>query len=315
MPNTQYFYAIDLLSNGGSTSMSALTFTTLDPADLVTVAEFDFDNSLQSVSGDSQFANNSNLSFVEDRFGNPNRALRMANGGTTTASITGLPNGSSSRSISLWIRPTTVNADNVLFTYGASSQNRVYGGSFTPTNIFNFTYQSNIGFATPTVANVWKHIVFTHQQTPSMTRIYVDGVLVNSANNLGFDTNEGLIFHLGSLFGQSSPYVGAFDDLKIFDSALTADQVGFLFEEINLSSADFQQNNLEVALYPNPVNNILNIELVNQIQSVEIYSLQGQKILTSNQNQINVESLSSGIYLVRIVDNFNRDITKKIVVE
>ena len=37
------------------------------------------------------------------------------------------------------------------------------------------------------------------------------------------------------------------------------------------------KNNLEVALYPNPVQDLLNINVDNAIKSVEIYNIQGQK--------------------------------------
>lgn len=82
-----------------------------------------------------------------------------------------------------------------------------------------------------------------------------------------------------------------------------------------LSSQDFNQNNLKVALYPNPVRDMLNIELENEIKSVEIYNLQGQKIKTALSKQVNVSDLSAGIYMVRIEDTNNAVETKRIVKE
>ena len=83
----------------------------------------------------------------------------------------------------------------------------------------------------------------------------------------------------------------------------------------SLSTVDFNQNNLDVALYPNPVNDLLNIETVLELQSVEIYNIQGQKVLSSNQKQINVSNLAAGMYMVRIQDADNNIATKKVIIK
>ena len=58
--------------------------------------------------------------------------------------------------------------------------------------------------------------------------------------------------------------------------------------------------------YPNPVQTNLHVEIPTQFSEVElkIYNQLGQKVLqtdlTSESNTINVSSLSSGIYLLKI---------------
>ncbi|MQP53804.1 T9SS type A sorting domain-containing protein, partial [Flavobacterium sp. LMO9] len=91
-------------------------------------------------------------------------------------------------------------------------------------------------------------------------------------------------------------------DLKIYNYALNATEVSSLYTNNALTSESFNSNNLEVALYPNPVHNILNIETALELKSVEIYNIQGQKVLSSNQKQINVSDLAAGMYMVRIQD-------------
>ena len=109
---------------------------------------------------------------------------------------------------------------------------------------------------------------------------------------------------------------GFVDDLKIYDRAISASEITNLYNSgTTLSSSNFSQNNLEVKLYPNPVRDILNIEIENDIQSIEIYNIQGQKVLSSNQKQINVSDLATGMYMVRIQDIDNNIATKKIVIK
>ena len=122
--------------------------------------------------------------------------------------------------------------------------------------------------------------------------------------------------YLGSLFGGTTQrYFGFVDDLKIYNYTLSDAQVLNLYNTNSLTSENFNTNNLDVKLYPNPVRDILNIEIESDIQSIEIYNIQGQKVLSSNQKQINVSDLASGMYLVRIQDIDNNIATKKIVIK
>jgi len=57
--------------------------------------------------------------------------------------------------------------------------------------------------------------------------------------------------------------------------------------------------------YPNPVTNVLNVNYINNIMGIEVFNLLGQKVLgkTVNQNnaQIDMTSLTSGTYMVKVV--------------
>ena len=53
----------------------------------------------------------------------------------------------------------------------------------------------------------------------------------------------------------------------------------------------------------------------NEVKSIEVFSLQGQKALTTTNKNVNVSNLSKGIYLVRIEDVDNAVSTQKLIVE
>ena len=44
-----------------------------------------------------------------------------------------------------------------------------------------------------------------------------------------------------------------------------------------------------------------------------IYSLLGQKIVTSDRNQINVSGLASGTYMIQVIDENNASSTQKFI--
>ena len=68
---------------------------------------------------------------------------------------------------------------------------------------------------------------------------------------------------------------------------------------VTLSSKAFNTN-LKFLMYPNPATDILNIVIENEIKTIEIYSLLGQKVMTENNKQINISGLAKGIYTIRI---------------
>jgi hypothetical protein len=84
-----------------------------------------------------------------------------------------------------------------------------------------------------------------------------------------------------------------------------------------LSSEDFNAFKTEISIYPNPVKN--SFALNQTVNSIEIYTITGQLVANYNSisanQEINVENLGTGIYLVKIKDIQNVYQTKKIVVE
>jgi len=66
-------------------------------------------------------------------------------------------------------------------------------------------------------------------------------------------------------------------------------------------------------LYPNPVKDILTIAMDDDLKQVVIYNLQGQKVLKNNTKQVNVATLSQGIYLIKIEDENGNTAMKKFI--
>ena len=143
------------------------------------------------------------------------------------------------------------------------------------------------------------------------TRIYKDGFQVDISSNT--PNTVGTLFRLGrTTTGLGGFFNGRVDDLRIYNDTLSATEVAVLTN--SLSNNDFS-NNLNFSLYPNPANSIVNINLEAELKSVEIYSLQGQKVISTTEKQVNVSSLSKGIYLIEVTDVNNQKAVQKLIVE
>lgn len=69
------------------------------------------------------------------------------------------------------------------------------------------------------------------------------------------------------------------------------------------SIADVESNNT-VSVYPNPANNVINVNATSNISNVEVYTITGQKVgdFTANNTNIaiNTSNLTNGLYLMQI---------------
>ena len=112
----------------------------------------------------------------------------------------------------------------------------------------------------------------------------------------------------GSLYSWGSNEFGTFGDGTFVDQYSPV-----LINSCSLSTEDFGKN--KTALYPNPVKNHLFID-TQETQQYQIYSILGVKISQGTLavgNNIDSSSLTSGVYLLNLVDNSGNSTILKFV--
>lgn len=80
-----------------------------------------------------------------------------------------------------------------------------------------------------------------------------------------------------------------------------------------------EESNNQIAVYPNPANSTVNIQLANNSAAqVELINLVGQTVLSQNAStgtvKLDVSNLNQGVYMVRVSQN-NRVYTSKLIVK
>jgi len=81
------------------------------------------------------------------------------------------------------------------------------------------------------------------------------------------------------------------------------DAVGVIHDVAHTPGLGIADNEMEsISVYPNPAHDIIRIETrsIASVQSVDLYNVTGQKVLSSNEKEINVSGLEPGVYFVRI---------------
>lgn len=126
-------------------------------------------------------------------------------------------------------------------------------------------------------------------------------------NDLGYDT-LGLELSFIAAVSRNGKYLGgiAIDwDLETY--------VGIVIElDIDLA-VDGPSKTNEITVYPNPVTDLVSITSNEIVNSVEVFNLLGQKMMTIRDiqnNQLDVSSMESGVYILKAISNSGFNTTK-----
>lgn len=124
-------------------------------------------------------------------------------------------------------------------------------------------------------STVGSNPAFLHFNTGTLTQIESGATSIGSISD-DFD---------GDVRNATTPDIGADE----FDGLLSTESFGEL---------------LDLKTYPNPISDILNIEYINDLESIEIYNLLGQQLFakkaTATSTQIDMTSFNSGTYIVKV---------------
>ncbi len=229
------------------------------------VYQFDFDGNMNNAVVNSNFggwvsAGSGSVSYVNNRLGEAGKAVQIPNTLNFTASATSLPFGNQSRTLSFWAK--FVN-DNDTKTYpvigwGNNTAGNAYG--FWRNGVQNsyYTWGTGNDYNVPQTNaqiqasnNGWVHIAMTYSNTNNSFVIYYNGVDAGSYSRV-LITN-GSTLYLNRLVNSSSGTGDAIqvDDLKIYDTPLTATQIQGLYNPGASGSAPTVSNVFPSGTTPN----------------------------------------------------------------
>ncbi|MBC7696225.1 MAG: LamG domain-containing protein [Burkholderiales bacterium] len=287
------------------------------------VAQFDFTGNANdlSINGNNGIINGATL--VSDRFGNANSAFYYDG----INNYIEIPNISAYNNqlytISYWTKFSTTatpgsggfNVNPALISKLPASNSVIYDnwvfyeGNGTP----GFAY-GTAGYGGSSALfnnNNWHNIICTVNS--DSVRFYYDGIQSSSVAkgpNLIFNSQPIRIGRSTATYWKA--FNGIIDDLKIYNRPLTDCDVDSLYSAPNPLATNISERNLKsnFSIYPNPANDKVSIELLsnlNQNLVIEVLDLMGSSIqkqvetLTVGKNklEINLSSLSSGLYLIK----------------
>lgn len=130
------------------------------------------------------------------------------------------------------------------------------------------------------------------------------------SQNLNIDDNwRNFIYNLNAYSGQT---------IRIGIHCITQEASALLVDDVKITTSttlaaeDINKGD-EIAIYPNPAQDILHITTQKKIKAVEIYAVDGKLLKTTSNKIIAINELPEGNYVVKIWTNAEKYITKHLV--
>jgi len=141
--------------------------------------------------------------------------------------------------------------------------------------------------------------------------LYKNGAMKSAGSYASTGSASSVIpFYIGAGFNNSGYFLGNIDDVAIYNRVLTQTEIAALYNRITTSIVEQANNSGNINVYPNPSNNILNIECNGKNEIIKIIDMLGSEIqpesivckITSNgltNYQMSIANLPNGIYFVK----------------
>lgn len=124
-------------------------------------------------------------------------------------------------------------------------------------------------------------------------------------------------YYLDNVKKTTTTFNSNINTIKEFDFEFDNYKSGFKIDKVkiqnleNLAVTDLSKN--EIKIYPNPVKDLLKIASKENIESVEIFDINGKQVLkTQFGTSLDVKNLTSGLYIIKIKTQ-NETLTEKFI--
>jgi len=194
-----------------------------------------------------------------------------------------------------------------IMEHGLHPTNQVSVAIHTPSS-----YGSTVNTSIQTLADVANNFhVYSMNWSPNQITFLIDGVgfytynpAVKNDDTWPFYLEQYLLLNI-AMGGNG----GAIDP-NFSQSSMVIDYVR-VYQNTTASTEDVFANKFSV--YPNPSSDVLNIRTDEPIEKVELYNTIGQLIVAKKTTNINISSLKTGIYILKIYSR-NRSVIKKVMI-
>lgn len=153
--------------------------------------------------------------------------------------------------ISLWVNPDTVDGDQRQFINTNAADNIVVAQEQTSGNFDAWIFdgsnlQAKVSGGSPAV-NTWFHIAYVFSGADDEGRLYVDGAKVDTDSWTGSPDGANSQPNIGSHPNAPRDFDGQIDEIRIYDRALSAEEIGILANTLTVEDGDSIQDAIDIA--------------------------------------------------------------------
>jgi hypothetical protein len=283
------------------------------------IQEFNFNGTLNNTTNTTSFMGTVN--FVTDRAGVIKGAQRLTNK-ALEAVVDNLPQGNTSRSVSIWVKFNDIKSPNYVWGYGTAYSAQYCGllqqgttSSNSDLSLAGWGASNDVIVTTALAKDVWYNYTITYDG--KVSKIFRDGQLLKAVDGI-IRSTKGNIFRLGEI--NTTIGINAdIDDLRIYNVALTDEQVEVYYNSSKPLVSAIASTELKAvkkgviktktASKSASSNTIIATgDVSGSAKNVEVFS-QGQKIYGNSTNAVNINELPEGMYLLKITNSPSKKIT------
>lgn len=185
---------------------------------------------------------------------------------------------------------------------------------------------ANVNNSTYTLNNISNnhdiYVAFTQSGAPTDTytvSVATDGhatatpsnSTVNAGDNLTITITPDADYHILTVTDNGTDVTANVGNNAYILNNIVANHVIYVTCESNTTDPDttgvHEYNSIAINLFPSPTNSLLNVQTDNVIENIEIFDMNGRIVLrketNSNNVQLNVTDIKSGIYFIKVISN------------
>jgi hypothetical protein len=295
---TNYYWRIDASNSLGSVTGDVWTFRALTPSLVGNWPFAEAPSAGAQIADVSSYANNGTLDVAYDNAnvrvpGKENNALDLATS-PNNMYIASIPHqnqisfDNQSFTVSYWMKaptsmiPSSSSTSLYVLCKGSFTKNTTTGATGKRFNVeikggqLRYAIDDDVTKKeiTSPIANYftgnWVHVVIQRDVVAHKMRIYTNGALSTEGDETAVtgisEASDLIIGNIGELEFLSTanapaPYKGAFDELKMFNYALSATEIYALYNQAVLGNEEFSISKNAGTVYPNPVKDQIFIQL------------------------------------------------------
>jgi hypothetical protein len=192
-----------------------------------------FNSNANDLSINNNHGTVSGATLVSDRFGNINSAYHFDGNDYISIPHSTTLNMQDSISFSVWLKPEILTGTRMIFGKSNYSTQTNYLLRVKPSGYIQWEYNGYTETdSVPLQLNTWHHIVVTASDPTQIKKIYIDNQLVKeiiaTSGAFGQVTNP---FTIGYASYGSEYFIGAIDDIRMYNSVLSEIEIDALFNE------------------------------------------------------------------------------------
>lgn len=273
------------------------------------IGSYPFSGNANDVSGSGNNGVVNGATLTADRWGNANSAY-LFNGINSYIDL-GLNYSYNSHSIACWCRKDSADGPNQLIS-------KVNNGPYDTQNseLYLNAYAIGDGSSWNSVVtnavfdpSQWNFIVGSYEAVSHKLKIYVNGICDSTMVSTYSDVTNTPVYVGARPFwsgtGSTTFYFkGAIDDVNIYNTAITQQQVDSLYNYNPVSTGiQLLNNESKIGVYPNPTTSTFTLVGISKsdLEKVEVYDYLGKLLFVeANNTNIDLSKFEKGMYLYRV---------------